>query len=703
MSESLSLHHRLEQARRRRFVGRESERELLRVTLSAAELPFFVLHVFGPGGIGKTSLLHEFAHIGREAGLFVATLDGRQIDPSPDTFLRALCVALNLPPGTDPVEHLAANPGRMMILVDTYELLFPLDGWMRQQFLPSLRDDIFVVLAGRNPPATAWRIDPGWQSLMRILPLRNLGPEESRAYLELRGVPADQFDAALDFTHGHALALSLVADVYDHDPNAGFRPETAPDVIRTLLDELIRHVPGAHHRAALEAAALVHLTTESLLAALLAQNDAHELFDWLRGLSFMDVDRRGIYPHDLAREALAADLRWRNPDRFAELHQRARNYYMKRLGSETGQDQRFLLAEFLYLHRDNPSIRPYFLWQESGTVFTDAMRPDDIEPLMAMVAAHEGRESAALAAHWLARQPRNVSVLREAAGAPVAFVSRVNLEATTAADRQLDPAIAAAWEVIHRKPLRAGEMALYFRFWMGKESYQSVSSEQSRLFLVIVQDYLMTPGLAFTFLPCADANFWSAMFQYADLERFPEADFTVGSRRYGVYGHDWRETPPPAWLDLMAEREMNLSPPRPRPRSAAEQLIVLSEADFAVAVRDALRDYTDTARLAHNPLNRSRLVGVSAPPGAATADPAAPPVAELRKILRETAESLQESLRLAKLYRALYHTYFQPAVTQEQAAELLDLPFSTYRRHLRAGIEEMTARLWAREIGNLGG
>ena len=76
-------------------------------------------------------------------------------------------------------------------------------------------------------------------------------------------------------------------------------------------------------------------------------------------------------------------------------------------------------------------------------------------------------------------------------------------------------------------------------------------------------------------------------------------------------------------------------------------------------------------------------------------------IRDRRKIVRETAESLQKSPRLAKYYRAVYHTYFQPAMTQEQAAEVIDLPFSTYRRHLRSGIEELTARLWAREIGNL--
>lgn len=696
MSEGLSLQQRLDQARRRRFVGRETERESVRAALTSADLPFFVLYVFGPGGVGKTSLMREFAHIGRDAGLPVAQVDGRQFDPSPDSFLRAVCMALDLPPNTDPVNYLASNPGRLMILIDTYELLTPIDGWVREQFLPGLRGDIFVILAGRHPPALPWRTDPGWQVMMRILPLRNLDPTESRAYLELRGVPVGQIDAVLDFTHGHALALSLVADTFDQGMDVQFRPEVAPDVIQILLEQLVQQVPSPLHREALEASALVRLTTESLLAALLQRDSVHDVFAWLRGLSFMETDRRGLFPHDLAREALVADVRWRNPDWFAELHTRARAYYMSHIKTGTGREQRRLLSDLIYLHRDNPSVRPFFLWQESGTFFTDAFRPDDLEALAEMVERHEGQTSAALAVHWLSRQPHNVSVLRGANGTPLGFLARVSLEATSAADRQLDPAVEAAWRVLQQKPLRSGETAMLFRFWMASQSYQSVSPEQTRLVLNMIQDYLITPGLAFTLVPLADPVFWQMAFEYADMERLTQADFTIDGRHYGVYGHDWRETPPLAWFELLAEREMNITPPSPRSHSGGESIIVLSEADFATAVRDALRDFTDTTALSTNPLIRSRLVlavsGDAPPPARAAA---------LRQILRETAESLQESPRLSKFYRALYHTYMQPAVTQEQAAEVLDLPFSTYRRHLRSGIEEVTMRLWAREIGNL--
>ena len=40
-----------------------------------------------------------------------------------------------------------------------------------------------------------------------------------------------------------------------------------------------------------------------------------------------------------------------------------------------------------------------------------------------------------------------------------------------------------------------------------------------------------------------------------------------------------------------------------------------------------------------------------------------------------------------------------PAPTQEAAAEVLDLPFSTYRRHLARAVEQLTELLWAVEIG----
>jgi hypothetical protein len=268
------------------------------------------------------------------------------------------------------------------------------------------------------------------------------------------------------------------------------------------------------------------------------------------------------------------------------------------------------------------------------------------------------------------------------------------LHRATPDDIAFDPAVRAARNYLQNNTaLRPGESATLFRFWMERDTYQEVSPVQTQIFLSMVRHYLSTPGLAFTFLPSADPDFWMLAFSYADLARLPQVDFTVDGRRYGVYGHDWRIVPPIAWLELMGEREINTqantTPPPP-----VEQVIVLSETEFAEAVQAALRDYSRPDVLYGNPLLRSKLVmeasGLNADEEARAA--------ALRDLLRTTAESLQHSPREAKFYRSLYHTYFQPAPTQEQAAEILDLPFSSYRRHLKSGISRVTEILWNHEI-----
>src|SRR3972149_1181814 len=241
---------RLSTARHRQFVGRAGECDFFRSALIAEEMPFQVLYVFGPGGIGKTSLLREFIRIGEEAGVPAAYLDARNIDPSPESFMVALRLTLGLALQDSYVQFLASHPTRSVVILDTCETLAPLDTWLREAFLPQLPENVLVVMAGRNGPSLAWRADPGWQTLIRTLPLRNLDPDESRTYLARRQIPADQHRAGLEFPHGHPLALSLVADAFAQRSGVQFQPEAEPDIVKTLLGQFVHKVPSPAHRAA---------------------------------------------------------------------------------------------------------------------------------------------------------------------------------------------------------------------------------------------------------------------------------------------------------------------------------------------------------------------------------------------------------------------------------------------------------------------
>ena len=695
--------NRLAAARQRRFVGRTNELAHFQTALTAPELPYVVLYVYGPGGVGKTTLLKQMQSICVHNKTIAIYLDARNIEPSPEAINTALTTALGIPVTEDGLRHIGQQPQRHILFIDTFEILMPLDGWFREVFMPATPGNMLVVMAGRQSLSAGWRTDPVWSELLRLVPLRNLTTEESRLYLAQRNIPDEQHQAVLNFTHGHPLALSMMADTFAQRQslnafNEPFRPEDAPDVIKTLLEQFVQKVPGPAHRAALEACALARVLTEAVLSVALDMPNVSELFDWLRGLSFIESNRLGLFPHDLLREALVTDLRWRNPVWFNELHKRVRSFYKARLLQTSGLEQQLVLFDYLYLHRDNMIVRPYFDWQESGTTLPQPMQPSDIPALLDMVRQHEGETSAQCAAHWFARQPQGVLVVREPgkSNPPLGFMCTVELNEASATDIQADPATARAWKFLQNTaPLRSGERATIFRFWMARDTYQAISSIQSLLGINMTRHQLTTPRLAFSFMLFANAEFWEMVAAYADMMRVEEADFIIDARTYGVYAHDWRVTPTSAWLDLLAEREIALmsldKPTAPKP---VMHMVALSEEDFASAVRNALRDLARAEALRSSPLLRSRLLAEVA----ATANDVTRAQA-LRTQIMQAVESLQASPREAKLYRALYHTYVQPAATQEQASEILDLPFSTYRRHLQSGILRVTEMLWQRELG----
>ena len=117
---------------------------------------------------------------------------------------------------------------------------------------------------------------------------------------------------------------------------------------------------------------------------------------------------------------------------------------------------------------------------------------------------------------------------------------------------------------------------------------------------------------------------------------------------------------------------------------------MLSEPEFQAGVRNALRCVRRPAELAGNPLCRSRLV--------ADVDGHGRPAEALAGLLVAATDTLAADPREAKLHRAVATTFFRGVPTQEAAAERLGLPFSTYRRHLTAGVDRLTAWLWEREL-----
>ena len=666
---------RLRGARRAGFVGREAELELFRAAIDAPEPPFSVLWVHAPGGVGKTTLLSAFAEAAEDRGRAPVRLDLRAVEPSPPAFLAELDRATG---------GGLADWERPVLLLDTFESASALEGWLRESFVPGLPAGALMVVAGRARPGEEWRRDPGWRELLRVLALRNLTPDEARALLTRAGVSAAAGERLAAITHGHPLALSLLLDVRAQG-EAPLALDAVPDVVSTLVTGFLAGVPSPRHRRALEIVAHARVTTGGLLRRILGEP---EVLDWLRGLSFIESGPDGLFPHDLARDVIDADLRWRDRTAYDEVHRAVRADVVERLASAEGRDQQAALADLMYLHRGNPAASAFWDWESLGSAYADAARPEDTDAIADLVERHEGVESAALARHWLALRPGGFALVRGAGPDPLGVIAHITLHDATDHERAPDPVARAAWEHAHaHAPPRAGDEVLVGRFLVDRDVYQAPSPTLNLTTMLSTREWMRRPRLAWSYIACADADAFAPLMAYIGFARAPDAAAEVGGRRVAVFARDWRREGAVAWLERMGERELGGEAP---PASAAPPALALSRPAFADAVRDALRDLHRPAALARSPLARTR---VAAPCGRHD-DPAA----ALRALLEDAVAGATADPRDAKLARALDRTYLRPAPTQEAVAELLGLPFSTYRGHLARGLERVTDLLWEREL-----
>lgn len=687
---------KLLRARKLYFTGREKEIAIFRQLINENPLTTNLLYIYGPAGQGKTTLVKEFMELCKDNGNNYVHLDGRDMAQNTGAVHQAFTTHFKVATFEEATEAIEQCQKTFVLLVDTYEKLVQLDDWMWQDFLPTLPTNALIVISSRKSPSTVWTNDEGWQQLMQVIQVRNFSKAESQAYLGKRDIPTDQYPAIIDFTHGHPLALSLVADLFAQHPNRHFSPEESPDMVQVLLGQFMQKAPSPAHKTALEVCAMAHVTSESLLASVMGLEDASELFDWLKNLSFIESDKWGLYPHDLARETLIADIKWRNPDWFKHLYKMAKSYYINKLGVSNGDEQRKYLFKLTYLHRRHPLVRQFFHWQESPEFRIDLMAEEDIEPLTELTRKYEGDESARAFLFWTRHPASHVWVWRSKKKAQSAFLMSININELDADDtKNIDDAIMLRVMDYSNQHfhLRKGEVCTVFRFWMTAEGYQDVSGLQSSIFLFILQYYLTTQGLAVHLLSVATPSYWKGFLNYSNLEHIPQLDYRTGNTKQGFYSHDWRIMPPKTWVELLGENDATEVEEMETERKTSP-VIVLSESEFSSSVYDALKDYHSEKKLGNNPLTRSRLVVAEV----GTNHHDGQHISVLRKKLDHAIQKIEQSPKDERYHRIIYRTFINPVGSQEQVAEFLSIPYSTYRRHLKKATELVCDTLWRQEV-----
>lgn len=691
-----SIADRLRQRSDAHVFGREAELAQFRQSLAFDPPPVNVFLVHGVGGVGKTTLLDRMQGLAAQAGLACVRLDGRDLEPSAYGVLQGLGTALGLAPATAQLQQVLdawRQQPRRLLLIDAFEHLAPLEAWLRQHLLAALPQHSLVVLAGRMPPDDFWRTDPAWRSGTCVMALRNLAPQACDEALAHRGLNAAQREAVIRLTYGHPLALMLLADVIE---SQGAVPDTlGTDVIRRLTECFAAQAPSALHREALELCAHARVTTEDLLAKLVDEAAAPELFAWLASLSFVEIAASGgLLPHDLVRDALTAELRWRNPQKLAIKGEQLLRYHLARARApRSDPETRLRVAQdIFFLNRHNPAMRPFMDVSGLDAMHCELASPEDLAPIAALVRQELGPHHEALLRHWQAHPAATLWAVHDRQGAVLAAMLCLDVAGIDPADTAQDPALAGFRQWLGQQaPLRADEQALCARLAVAQGGVFQMSAPIHALQARSFSLWMSQPRLAAFAMTVTMPAHWLPMMNHLDFHAIDPAGFEMDGQHHGTFVHDWRAVPIEDWLGWMASR-VGPTPPAAgsTPSRQRPPLQVLSEAAHLEAVHAALKHWHLPAAFEANPLLQTRLVRT------ARAGEENPGTTLRRLILCET-ERLSGRPKDTKFFRALDLTYLRPAGSQELAAERLGLPFGTYRYQLRTAVARIAQQLWQQE------
>ena len=639
------------------FVGRRRELGFVD-SLFVDDPPANVVLVHGPGGIGKSTLLRHVQRLGEAAGWTPVLVEARDLPPVPDALHDALAAA-----------RVVERP---LVLIDSYERMAALGGYLRRGVLPELPDATIVVIAGRRPPEPGWS-EGGWEGLTVERELEPLSGNESRALLASQGVDdEDRAGELADWAEGSPLALTLAADAAGVDPDwSPIRQGEPPEIVRALIRRLAESELDAVHSDVIGVASIARIVTADLLRDVLRDVNAVEALEWLRSRTFAEPLGDGFTLHDLVRRAARADLRQQDPERERELRRRIADHLY---GRAVAGD--LLLTMDLAELVETPELRVFYGWEGAVRNRIAGVRTGDLEQIALLLGDKASERWWDATRRLFEHAPERVVTARDPGDNLCGFsiaVTPGNPPAAAHEDLVLGP-----WLKHARENVPDGNVIL----WRDAVDFtgDATSGIQGMLNMVwVLRSGLDNPRYAY--LPIDPDHPTASTFAAAmGARHIEELDFDEGPHRVQCHVLDYGEHGLLGTQRGVVYMELGLAPPVAEAEAAMG--VTLDGPVDAEVVREALRNLRVPSNLAGSTLAHGDGVEARA--------------ASVRGLLEDAAgKAFGEGENEALLLRVLTRGYLDPAPSHEAAADQLNLSRAAYFRRLKLASERLAEYLSA--------
>ena len=364
----------------------------------------------------------------------------------------------------------------------------------------------------------------------------------------------------------------------------------------------------------------------------------------------------GITLHELARKALLADLRLRNPVLERDLRRRIVDFLFER-GVAGDQLMMIDLAHLV----ENPLLRWGFGWDGNVSFRIDSVRPGDADRVGSLITEHT-TDWWQLTRRYFTGAPDRVAIARDLSDNICGFLVSMSLS-TAPAFADQDP-LAGPWLAHARRNAAEGESVLW---------HAAVDFTQGQVQAMLGIAGMLRCGAAsprFAYLPIDPALPGAVEFAGAlGASRLGELDVQIGDAVVQCYRLDYGPGGIFTFMRTQIYAELGLAVPEqaaPDPEN----------------VREVLRNFRVPRELARSPLARGETVAERAE--------------SVQRMIRQAADGAFGDSASEKLLRSvLVAGYLEPLRSHEEAANRLLLSRAAYFRRLRTAVERVAEHLAA--------
>ncbi|MEH1951707.1 MAG: tetratricopeptide repeat protein [Nostoc sp.] len=217
-----------------------------------------------------------------------------------------------------------AKETAVVLFFDTYERTGEfLDNWLRE-ILEGRHGEvslnILITIAGRHElDKNHWA---SYEGLIARFPLEPFTEEEAQQYLTRKGITDNRIiEVILRLSGNLPLLVGMLADAHPNDPNQVVEPSSS------AVERFLKWIDDPKRRQVALDAAIPRCLNRDVIAKLRAEEEADELFTWLKETSFVNERTDGWAYHDVVKTQMLRHKRLSSPQGWAEIHSKLAEYY----------------------------------------------------------------------------------------------------------------------------------------------------------------------------------------------------------------------------------------------------------------------------------------------------------------------------------------------------------------------------------------